>query len=90
MQELYDGYSAAMVGTTQRALVEGRSRKNPADLAARTENNRVVNFTAPERLMGRYVDVEITQAYPHSLRGRLAELAPPKHGAPVPAIEERS
>jgi tRNA-2-methylthio-N6-dimethylallyladenosine synthase len=90
LQALYDGYSAAMVGTTQRALVEGRSRKNPADLAARTENNRVVNFTAPERLMGRYVDVEVTQAYPHSLRGRLADLASPKHGAPVPAIEERS
>jgi tRNA-2-methylthio-N6-dimethylallyladenosine synthase len=93
LQELYEGYSQAMVGTRQRALVEGRARKDSADLAARTENNRVVNFTAPERLIGRYVEVDVTQAYPHSLRGRLAVNAVPavpNHGTPAPALEERS
>jgi tRNA-2-methylthio-N6-dimethylallyladenosine synthase len=84
LQALYEGYSQAMVGTRQRVLVEGRARKDAADLAARTENNRVVNFTAPDRLLGRYVDVDITHAYPHSLRGRLAESELPV------AIEERS
>lgn len=90
LQELYDGYSQAMVGTRQRVLVEGRSRKDAADLAARTENNRVVNFTAPASLIGRYVEVDVTHAYPHSLRGRLAATAAPNHGTPVPALEERS
>jgi len=93
LQELYEGYSQAMVGTRQRVLVEGHARKDAADLAGRTENNRVVNFTAPERLLGRYVEVDITQAYPHSLRGRLAAMAvpaAPNHGTPAPALEERS
>jgi len=92
LQQLYDGYSQAMVGTRQRVLVEGRARKSAADIAARTENNRVVNFTGPASLIGRYVEVEITQAYPHSLRGRIA--ADPdsqqNQGATVPALEERS
>jgi tRNA-2-methylthio-N6-dimethylallyladenosine synthase len=89
LQEHYEGYSQAMVGSRQRVLVEGRSRKDAADLAARTENNRVVNFTAPERLVGRYVDVDITHAFPHSLRGRVAAPAAPNHGTPAPALEER-
>jgi len=92
LQQLYDGYSQAMVGTRQRVLVEGRARKSAADIAARTENNRVVNFTGPASLIGRYVEVEITQAYPHSLRGRIA--ADPdsqqNQGATAPALEERS
>jgi len=70
IQELAAEYSQAMVGTRQRVLVEGVSRKSEHDLAARTENNRIVNFAGPARLIGRYVEVEITQAYPHSLRGR--------------------
>jgi tRNA-2-methylthio-N6-dimethylallyladenosine synthase len=70
IQELSAEYSQAMVGTRQRVLVEGVSRKSEHDLAARTENNRIVNFAGPARLIGRYVEVEITQAYPHSLRGR--------------------
>ena len=70
VQEHFDEYSRAMVGTRQRVLVEGVSRKSEEDLAARTENNRIVNFAGPARLIGRYVEVEITQAYPHSLRGR--------------------
>ena len=70
VQEHFDEYSRAMVGTRQRVLVEGVSRKSGEDLAGRTENNRIVNFAGPARLIGRYVEVEITQAYPHSLRGR--------------------
>jgi len=92
LQQLYDGYSQAMVGTRQRVLVEGRARKSAADIAARTENNRVVNFTGPASLIGRYVEVEITQAYPHSLRGRIAADSDSQQnqGATVPALEERS
>jgi tRNA-2-methylthio-N6-dimethylallyladenosine synthase len=64
--------SEAMVGTRQRVLVERPSKKNPVQLAGRTENNRWVNFDGPERLMGQLVDVTITQALPNSLRGRLS------------------
>jgi tRNA-2-methylthio-N6-dimethylallyladenosine synthase len=60
-----------MVGTRQRVLVEGHARKNPAELAGRTENNRVVNFAGNRRLIGNYVDLEIVHAYPHSLRGEV-------------------
>ena len=62
--------SAAMVGTTQRILVEGPSKKDPAELMGRTENNRIVNFAAGADLIGRMIDVRIAQALPHSLRGR--------------------
>lgn len=63
--------SRAMVGSVQRVLVEGPSRKDPAELAGRTENNRVVNFKADESLIGEFVDVSITEALPNSLRGEL-------------------
>jgi len=63
--------SAAMVSTTQRVLVEGPSKKDPGQLAGRTENNRVVNFDGHPRLIGQLVDVQITEALSHSLRGRL-------------------
>jgi tRNA-2-methylthio-N6-dimethylallyladenosine synthase len=71
LQEFSEAYSAAMVGTRQRVLVEGHARKNPAELAGRTENNRVVNFAGNRRLIGNYVDLEIVHAYPHSLRGEV-------------------
>ncbi len=75
LQELINGnaqaISQAMVGTVQRILVEGRSKKDAAELSGRTENNRVVNFAAPPRLIGQFVDVTITQAYPNSLRGEV-------------------
>jgi tRNA-2-methylthio-N6-dimethylallyladenosine synthase len=67
-------YSQAMVGTVQRVLVERPSRKDPLQLAGRTENNRVVNFTGASTLIGGFVDIEITEALPNSLRGRLAAL----------------
>ena len=78
LHELSLEYSRAMVGTRQRVLVEGPSRKDAAELSGRTDNNRVVNFAGHPRLAGHFVDLEITQALPHSLRGRalVAEPAP--------------
>ena len=67
--------SEAMVGTTQRILVEGHARKDASELAGRTDNNRVVNFAGNERLIGRFIDVTITAALPHSLRGEVVTLA---------------
>ena len=58
-----------MVGSVQRILVEGPSRKDGNELMGRTENNRIVNFSGVPRLIGRMIDVRITQALPHSLRG---------------------
>ncbi|MBV2119964.1 MAG: tRNA (N6-isopentenyl adenosine(37)-C2)-methylthiotransferase MiaB [Candidatus Thiodiazotropha sp. (ex Ctena orbiculata)] len=67
--------SRQMMGTTQRILVERPAKKDPAQLAGRTENNRVVNFTAPAELIGQFVEVRITEALPNSLRGEwLGEL----------------
>ncbi|MFZ5540757.1 MAG: tRNA (N6-isopentenyl adenosine(37)-C2)-methylthiotransferase MiaB [Pseudomonadota bacterium] len=64
--------SAAMVGSTQRVLVEGPSKKDPRELMGRTENNRIVNFAGgAQRLVGQMIDVRITQALPHSLRGEV-------------------
>jgi tRNA-2-methylthio-N6-dimethylallyladenosine synthase len=71
IQELSEEYSRAMVGSRQRVLVEGVSKKDNAELAGRTENNRVVNFAGHIRLAGQFVDLEITNALPHSLRGRV-------------------
>ena len=62
------------VGTVQRILVEGPSRKNPAELMGRTFCNRIVNFDGGPhraRLVGQMIDVTITEALPHSLRGRV-------------------
>jgi len=61
--------SASRVGTVQRILVTGPSRKDVAELMGRTECNRIVNFAGAPRLVGRMLDVTITQALPHSLRG---------------------
>lgn len=63
--------SASRVGTMQRILVEGPSRKDPNELMGRTECNRIVNFPGPQRLAGQMVDVRITEALPHSLRGEV-------------------
>jgi tRNA-2-methylthio-N6-dimethylallyladenosine synthase len=61
--------SEQMVGSVQRVLVEGTARRDPDELAARTGNNRVVNFRGGHELIGRFVDVRITAARSHSLRG---------------------
>jgi tRNA-2-methylthio-N6-dimethylallyladenosine synthase len=63
--------SDAMVGSVQRVLVEGPSRKDPNELTGKTENMRSVNFAAPARLVGQFVDVVITEALSNSLRGRV-------------------
>jgi tRNA-2-methylthio-N6-dimethylallyladenosine synthase len=63
--------SAAMVGSVQRVLVERAAKKGHGELAGRTENNRWVNFAGPASLLQRFVDVLITEARPHSLRGRI-------------------
>ena len=68
--------SNKMIGATQRILVEGPSRRNPAELCGRTGNNRSVNFAGVPELVGQFIDVKITAAYPNSLRGEL--LAPPQ------------
>ena len=67
------GIGQSRVGTVQRILVEGASRKSTTEspeLMGRTECNRIVNFVGPAELVGQLIDVTITQAYPHSLRGR--------------------
>ncbi len=66
--------SASRVGTVQRILVEGPSRKNPEELMGRTACNRIVNFATGagrDRLVGQMIDVRITSALPHSLRGEV-------------------
>jgi len=68
--------SRNMLGSIQRILVHGASKKDPHELAGRTDNNRVVNFRGGSRLIGRFADVTITAARHHTLRGELA---------PVPA-----
>ena len=61
-----------MAGTTQRILVEGVSKKDARELAGRTDNNRVVNFIGQPRLIGQFIDVTITAALAHTLRGKPA------------------
>ena len=63
--------SLAMVGSRQRVLVAKPSRRDVTELAGRTEDNRWVNFPGPAALVGRFVDVEITEVRSHSLRGRI-------------------
>jgi len=68
----YAACSTAMVGIIERALVTGRASRDSAELSARTERNRVVNFAGNADLIGRYADIRITEARAHSLRGELA------------------
>jgi len=71
IEEQAQAISEKMVGTVQRILVEGASKKNAAELAGRTDNNRIVNFAGNPRLAGRFADVLVTAALPHSLRGEI-------------------
>ena len=71
IDELFSGYSQAMVGSVERVLIESVSKKSNAELAGRCENMRVVNFPGNARLIGEYVDVKITEAAAHSLRGEI-------------------
>jgi tRNA-2-methylthio-N6-dimethylallyladenosine synthase len=63
--------SGAMVGSVQRVLVQRPARRDATELAGRTENNRWVNFPGPRSLIGRFIDVQVTEARAHSLRGRI-------------------
>jgi len=73
LDEMTQDISKNMIDTVQTVLVDGVSKKNPLQMTGRTENNRVVNFTAHPRLAGQFVDVVITEALPNSLRARLVE-----------------
>ncbi len=75
LQETINGFaseiSESMVGSTQRVLIEGTSKKDENELSGRTENNRVVNFPGNSRLIGQFVDLTISDAYRNSLRGEI-------------------
>jgi tRNA-2-methylthio-N6-dimethylallyladenosine synthase len=71
LNELGRAVNETMVGSVQAVLVEGASKKNAAELAGRTSNNRVVNFRGDARLQGHIIDVAITEAFAHSLRGEV-------------------
>jgi tRNA-2-methylthio-N6-dimethylallyladenosine synthase len=73
--------SKAMVGSVQRILVEGYSKKDAKQLAGRTENNRVVNFEGHPRLIGQFAEVTITEALSNSLRARIVALDEPTTAA---------
>ncbi len=64
-------YSQSMIGSTQKILVTGHSKRDSAQLSGRTECNRVVNFDGPSHFIGHFVSLQITEALPNSLRGRL-------------------
>ena len=72
-------FSKAMIGTVQRVLVEGVSRKSESQMSGRTENNRVVNFDGDASLVGSFVDVEITDAYTNSLQGVIVAYPESEH-----------
>jgi tRNA-2-methylthio-N6-dimethylallyladenosine synthase len=63
--------SKAMVGSTQRVLVEGVSRKDENELMGRTDNNRVINFPGAKRLIGTFVEMKVTEAMHYTLRGEV-------------------
>ncbi|OGS95783.1 MAG: tRNA (N6-isopentenyl adenosine(37)-C2)-methylthiotransferase MiaB [Gallionellales bacterium RIFCSPLOWO2_02_FULL_57_47] len=71
IMEQEEGVAQAMLGTVQRVLVEGFSKKNAQELAGRTDNNRVVNFPGTPGMIGRFAEVKITQVVRHTLRGEL-------------------
>ena len=72
IMEQEDAVAQAMLGTTQRVLVEGISKKDVRELAGRADNNRVVNFLGSHGMIGRFAEVKITQVVRHTLRGELA------------------
>ena len=76
IEEQARAIGAARLGTRQRVLVEGPSRKDASELMGRTECNRIVNFKGPARLVGQMIDLTITTALPHSLRGEVQVLEP--------------
>jgi len=76
-----DAISAAMVGSVQRVLVEGPSRKSPYELCGRTDNNRVVNFAGDPAWVGRFIELRISAVMTNSLRGEWLAMAEARHAA---------
>ena len=70
-----DGVGQAMLGSVQRVLVEGISKKDTLELAGRTDNNRIVNFRGSPGMIGRFVEVRVTEVVRHTLRGELEKMA---------------
>jgi tRNA-2-methylthio-N6-dimethylallyladenosine synthase len=73
IEEQAQAISHGMVGSVQRVLVEGVSKKDAGELAGRTNSNRVVNFPGQPRLIGSFVDIAITEVCHHTLRGKVVE-----------------
>jgi len=71
INEQAQAISQAMIGSVQRILVEGTSRKDDSELKGRTENNRIINFPGDPRLIGQIVDVHVTQVLTNTLRGEI-------------------
>jgi tRNA-2-methylthio-N6-dimethylallyladenosine synthase len=92
LQALLDAQALAisrtMVGSVQRVLVERFAKKGERELAGRTENNRWVNFQGPAELLHRFAEVLVTEARPHSLRGRWLGSAAHARKAPAPALRQ--
>jgi tRNA-2-methylthio-N6-dimethylallyladenosine synthase len=90
LQALVNGQAAEisrrMIGTMQRVLVERTSKRSAREISGRTENNRWINFAGDATLVGRFVDVLVTEAMPNSLRGRLVTGV---QSAPSPVDAER-
>jgi tRNA-2-methylthio-N6-dimethylallyladenosine synthase len=70
--EQESGVAQSMLGSVQRVLVEGVSKKDALELAGRTDNNRVINFCGQPGMIGHFVAVKVTQVVRHTLRGELA------------------
>ena len=68
-----ESLSSGLLGSVQRVLVESVSRKNALELAGRMGNNRIVNFAGSPGMLGRFVDVQITEVWSYTLRGELGE-----------------
>ena len=71
LEGAYAQNSEAMVGSVQKVLVTGHAKKDAAELSGRCDNNRIINFAGGPRLIGQFVDLRITAALPHSLRGEV-------------------
>jgi tRNA-2-methylthio-N6-dimethylallyladenosine synthase len=69
-----DAVGQSMLGTIQRVLVEGLSKKDAQELAGRTDNNRVINFRGLPEMIDRFVDVKVTEVVRHTLRGELVKI----------------
>ena len=77
--ELTQKTHARLVGQEHEVLAEGRSKRSPQEWCGRLRTNQVVNFTGPRELTGRLARVAITEAHPHSLKGRWVMGSPPRN-----------